>query len=290
MDRVTRSSLGQVFSSCRDGRQLSPTGEAAEATDPVALADGGLSLPFDGVADREVLLERLATLIDEAEEEVALSAPVAVFDHLESHLRAALERGVLVIVLVTDNDDLAASRFEGVASVARLWSKTAPLLATVDYRWGVMAPHGMLTGAGGDGALVLEQRDLAFLLMGSFFGNYWRIATQAYTSEPAPLPATYTNIRQAVFQATLHVQADDDVRVTAEAKPVGVDTYDTVEGRLADVRQSILEPVFESFAIENALILERETDDVEGERITLGGSGAFVEEFRTRSVTFAPLE
>lgn len=319
MDRTTLSThLRLLGLSEQDAKAYITRGEHGESattvltdlatvdeTDTEAITDGGepgpqnvSDQPFEALPDRASTLEQIAALIEGATEEVALSVPAAALDELEEELRDAVDRGVLVVLLVSGDEKLTAARFEGIANVARIWSKEAPLLATIDYQWGVMAPSAILTDTESDGGIVLEHRQLTFVLMGSFFGNYWRLATQVFAADPAPLPRTYTNIRQAVFQASLLLDADTDtdVHVTAEARPVGVEAFDTVEGRLVDVRQSLLEPVRESFAIENALILERcpagddSEDDTEGERITLGGMGAFVEEFRTRSVTLSALE
>lgn len=272
--------------------------ESLETEFGVDTAVSGPQMPFDAVDSRSELLDSLAALIEGATEEVALSIPASVLADLEDELREAVERDVLVALLVSGDEELTADRFEGIASVARVWSRAAPMIGIADYSRGIAASNRMGTGGDADASiaeseygLLLDHRPLAFVLMGSFFGNYWRIATQLFAADPDPLPQTYTNIRRAVFQATLRLEAGTGVRVTAEARPVGDERFDTVEGRLVDVRQSLLEPVHESFAIENALIVEREgPDGAEGERITLGGEGAFVEELQTRSVRLSPLE
>ncbi|WP_276253907.1 TrmB family transcriptional regulator sugar-binding domain-containing protein [Halomontanus rarus] len=272
--------------------------DSLEAEFGVDTAAAGSRLPFDAIDTRSELLDSLAALIEGATEEVALSIPASVLADLEDELRDAVERDVLVDLLVVGDEEVAADQFEGIASVARVWSRAAPVIGIADYTRGIAAANRMVTGGDADVStaeseygILLDSRPLAFVLMGSFFGNYWRIATQLFAADPDPLPRTYTNIRHAVFQATLRLETGADVRVTAEARPVGDEAFDTVEGRLVDVRQSLLEPVHESFAIENALIVEREgSDGREGERITLGGERAFVEELQTRSVRLSPLE
>ncbi|MCU4740192.1 TrmB family transcriptional regulator [Halobacteria archaeon AArc-m2/3/4] len=253
----------------------------------------GSRLPFDVLETRSELLERLAASIEGATEEVALSIPASMLADLEDELRDAVQRDVLVALLVSGDEEFTADRFEEIASVARVWSRRAPVIGVADYGRGVVASNEMGTDSevADEYGILLDYQPFAFVLMGSFFGSYWRIATQLFETEPDPLPRTYTNIRRAVFQATLRLEAGTDVHVTAEARPVGDETFDTVEGRLVDVRQSLLEPVHESFAIENALIVEREdSEGAEGERITLGGEGAFVEELQTRSIRLSALE
>lgn len=287
--------LGTLESSVERDRHGSSTDTALETTD---------SPPFDAIGDRETVFDRIRALIDDASEEVALSIPASVLGVFEDELRAAVDRGVLVELLVGGDDELTETRFEGLSSVARVWSQEPPVLCLADYERAVLAPAEMvgLTGSTSDTpsetdlhAIQITQRQLVFVIMGSFFGNYWRIATQLYAASPDPLPQTYSNIRHAVFQATRLLETGARVRVDAEARPVGVEEFTTVSGELVDVRQSLLEPVHESFAIENALIIERErdgdeeTETAEGERITLGGESAFVEEYKTRSVEFSSL-
>lgn len=242
---------------------------------------------FEVIKTRTTVLKRISELLDRAEEEVTLSIPASLLEEVEDRLRETVERGVLVLLVVSGDETIEADRFDGVASVVRVWAENAPLIVTADRRLGLFAPDEMLvrTNSGKQG-IAIAQAQLVPIIVGSFFGNYWPMASQTYVAEPAELPRTYGGFRHAVLQATLHLEAGNQVRVTAEARPVRTDDYDTVEGLLVGVRQSLLEPTRDTFAVENALIVEID----EGERVTLGGEGAFVEDYETKSVTLSPAE
>lgn len=252
---------------------------------------------FEVIKTRTTIMKRIASLLERADEEVTLSIPASLLEEVEDELRATVDRGVLVILLVTGDDAIPADRFAGVASVVRLWGENAPLIVTADRHLGLFAPNEMLRRSNsGKQGIAISQTQLVPIIVGSFFGNYWPMADQVYVTDPEPLPRTYTDFRHAVLQSTLHLEAGHDVAIQAEARPVRTDDYDTVEGLLVGVRQSLLEPTRDTFAVENALVVERngdrdqddvaEADDI----VTLGGEGAFVEDYETRSVTLERLD
>ncbi len=251
---------------------------------------------FEVIKTRTTILKRITGLLERAEEEVTLSIPAPLLEEVETELRETVDRGVLVILLVTGDDTVAESEFEGVASVVRRWGENAPMIATVDRHLGLFAPNEMLLRSNsGKQGIALSQAQLVPIIVGSFFGNYWPMAEQVYVTDPAPLPETYTDFRHAVLQATLHLEAGHEVAIEAEVRPVRTDDFDTITGQLVGVRQSLLEPTRDTFAVENALIVERNgdqaIDDVTtNEIVTLGGKGAFVEDYETKSVTLELLE
>ncbi len=249
---------------------------------------------FEVIKTRTTILKRIRGLLERAEEEVTLSIPATLLEEFEDELRATVDRGVLVILLVTGDDAIPESRFEGAASVVRRWGENAPMIVTADRHLGLFAPNEMLirSNAGAQG-IALSQAQLVPIIVGSFFGNYWPMAEQVYVTDPAPLPQTYSDFRHAVLQSTLHLEAGDEVAISAEVRPVRTDDYATVVGQLVGVRQSLLQPTRDTFAVENALIVELDggpESDAGEEIVTLGGEGAFVEDYETRSVTLEPLE
>ncbi len=241
---------------------------------------------FEVIKTRVTVVKRIEEFLQRADEEVTLSVPAPLLDEIEGQLRETVERGVLVILLVSGDETIDADRFDGIASIGRVWGENAPLIVTSDRRLGLFAPNEMLVRQTSDKqGIAIAQRQLVPIVVGSFFGNYWPMAEQTYVCEPTPLPETYSCFRHAVLQATLHLEAGTDLRVSARARPVQDDEYDTVEGAVVDVRQSLLEPTRDAFAVENALIVE--TDDG---TVTLGGEGAFVEDYETESLTLDAVE
>ncbi|MFP8889241.1 TrmB family transcriptional regulator [Natrialbaceae archaeon A-CW2] len=241
---------------------------------------------FEVIKTRTTIMKRITQLLERAEEEVTLSVPAALLEEIEDALEATVDRGVMVILLVTGDDSLPESRFSGLASIARSWGENAPLIVTADQHLGLFAPNEMLVRSNsGKQGIAISQAQLVPIIVGSFFGNYWPMAEQVYVTEPDVLPRTYTDFRHGVLQSTLHLEAGHDILVRAEARPVRTDEYATIEGQLVGVRQSLLEPTRDTFAVENALILELESEDDEDTIVTVGGKGAFVEDYEANSVT-----
>jgi sugar-specific transcriptional regulator TrmB len=239
---------------------------------------------FEVVKSRVTVEKRLAQLVGEADEEIALSLPGDMLGQVRDELAAAVDRGVLVLLILTGTESSeidSVDVFEGVASVARVWRERVPMILTVDTTYGLVAPVEMLARSNSDmRAISLAQPQLAPVLSGSFLGNYWPMADQAYAEGPADLPGTFRAFRHAVLQSELHLRKEIDLSAAVEARPVFEDgDFRTLEGEVASVRQSIVAPANNSFPVENTIVLR--TDD---ESVTIGGPGAFVEDYEAREV------
>ncbi|ELZ63087.1 MULTISPECIES: TrmB family transcriptional regulator sugar-binding domain-containing protein [unclassified Haloferax] len=241
---------------------------------------------FEVIKSRVTVLKRIGELVGRAESEITLSLPYDVLDEVEDELRAARERGVLVSLVVSGvepHDDLA---LDGVASLVRVWHELMPTMLTVDSRTGLISPGEMVARSNSESqAIVFAQPHLGPVIVGSFFGNYWPMAAEAYTTDPDPLPATYHNFRHAVLQAALCERAGIDLDVTVTGRMVHTDGPTELHGRVVDIRQGLLEPANNSFPVENAFVVE--TD--EG-TYSIGGQGAFVEDFEADAVEFTAAE
>ncbi|USZ67529.1 TrmB family transcriptional regulator [Halorussus salilacus] len=242
---------------------------------------------FEVIKSRVTVLKRVTALVADAAEEVAVSVP---YDHLPEvadELRSAVDRGVLVLLVVTEvgpDDDLD---LDGLATVARVWEEPMPTMVTVDRTHSLVAPPGMIARSNsGERAIAFTQRQLAPVLVGSFFGNYWPMAEEAYVADPRDLPATYTDFRQAVLQATLRLRSGGDLAATVRGRPVDdADDAEEITGRVVAVRQGLVEPANNSFPVEAALVVETGAS-----RYVVGGEGAFVEDYEAESVVLEPVE
>ncbi|MFC6837928.1 TrmB family transcriptional regulator [Halomarina ordinaria] len=237
---------------------------------------------FEVIKSRVTVLKRIRSLIDDADEEVTLSLPATTLDEVADSLRAAVDRGVLVLLVVADADSERQTALEGVASVARAWGEPMPTMLTTDQRVGLVAPTEMITRSNsGARAIAFTEPRLGPVIVGSFLGNYWPMAQQVYAAEPATLPKTYTNFRHAVFQTTLHLRANTSLRARIRGRRTrGPDSHDEIVGRVVDVRQGLAAPSNNAFPVENTLVVETS----EG-LVTVGGGGAFVEDIEADSVT-----
>lgn len=238
---------------------------------------------FEVIKSRVTVLKRIQRLLSQATEEVTLSVPVTLLSEIEDELRATLDRGVLVLLLVTcENPDVDfPERIAAMASAVRVWRERAPMLLTVDQQRGIVAPNEMLmTSNTAKQAIVVAQQQLVPVFVGSFLGNYWPMADEVCTTEPAPLPQRYDGFRHAVLQAELHCRAGRSLTAQIEARSIDSNDDHEIRGPIVDIRQSLTQPATNSFPVENALVVE--TD--EG-RVSVGGSGAFIEEYEARALT-----
>jgi hypothetical protein len=239
---------------------------------------------FEVVKTQVTVEKRLAQIIEKAEQEITLSLPIGMLDQIEDELAAAIDRGVFVLLVLTGNEgdnsnDVDIS--EDVASVVRVWREHVPMILAVDSTYGLVAPVDMLARTNSDmRAISIAQPQLVPVLSGSFLGNYWPMASEVYHVEARGLPATFRTFREAVLHAELHLREDDWLISSIEARPVFEDgKYRTIEGRVTAVRQDIMKPASNYFPVENSLVVETDDGDV-----TIGGPGAFVEDFEARTV------
>ncbi|WP_277556016.1 TrmB family transcriptional regulator [Halobaculum limi] len=245
--------------------------------------------PFEVVKSRVTVVKRIRRAIEEATMEVALSFPLDRLDEVADDLRAAVDRGVLVLLIVTGVDESVDDRtldLDGVASAARAWSQPMPSMLTVDGRTGVVAPAEMVARSNsGKQAIVFSQQQLGPVIVGSFLGNYWPAAAEVVVADPAPLPASYGDFRHTVFQAELHRRAADGVvaHVTGRLTATGEEV--TLTGEVVAVNQGLVAPANNDFPIQHTLTL-----DVDGDHVTVGGLGAFVEDVEAERVELRPLE
>ncbi len=230
---------------------------------------------FEVMKARATVLKRIRQRIDDAEHEIICAIPEERFDEVAGPLAAAVDRGVLVVLIIEDTDNRTFD-LAGRASVARTWVEPMPTIVTTDLAKGLVAPTEMITRSAGDNqAIAFNQRQLGPVIVGSFFGNYWPNATEAYVAEPHPLPETYSRFRHAVFQATLHKRAGTDLHATVRGRRL--DTAGTelteITGRVVETRQGLIEPPTNDFPVENSLQIE------DGDTVaSVGGPGAFIED------------
>ncbi|WP_273838359.1 TrmB family transcriptional regulator sugar-binding domain-containing protein [Halococcus sp. PRR34] len=236
---------------------------------------------FEVVKSRVTVLKRIAELLGRAEGEVMLAIPYRLLDDVATELRDAIERDVLVVLLVTGTDLDDGPDLDGLASVARVWDQPTPTILTVDRELGLVAPPEMLSRANNaTQAIAFAQEQLGPVIVGSFLGNYFPMASEIYAADPEPLPTTYRDFRHAVLQAALHIRTGSAVRAHVTGRPLHDEDGPTeLDGVVVDIRQSLLEPTNSSFPVENTLIIE--TNDG---TYNAGGQGAFVEDFEASMV------
>ncbi|WP_458188780.1 TrmB family transcriptional regulator [Haladaptatus sp. NG-WS-4] len=244
---------------------------------------------FDIIKSRQTVLKRIRTLIDAADSEVVLSVPATVVPDLRETLTDAVDRDVLVLLLVSGSSmrgtEIMYNQLEGVASAARVWAEDVPVMLSTDITSGLLGLHEILTGSNGDNeAVAVTEQQLAATIAGSFLSNYWPMAEEVFVTDPATLPLTYRNFRHTVLQAVLHRRAGNRIRARIDARN-GVEQDETITGEVVDVNQALVLPPTNSFPIENSLIVRTDAGEV-----SVGGPGSFIEDYEAREVTLLEAE
>lgn len=238
---------------------------------------------FDVVKSRTTMLKRIGSFVSEADHEITLSISSDQLPEIRDELRAAVDRGVLTMLLVNDAsaDGLEPQTFEGTATLVRAWDEVTPLTLTVDQQYGIVAPVEMAARSNTNRrAITFAQRDIAPVLTGSFFGNYWPMADEVYVARPRSLPAEYGSFRHAVLDATLSRREDRAIGVEAAVNPCQHDAdRQSIAGTVTGTRQGLVKPTTNDVPIENALVVD--TDDGE---VSVGGPGALLEDFEANDV------
>jgi len=241
---------------------------------------------FKVIKSRQTVLKHVRELLAAASEESFVALPVAAVEGVERALIDAVERDVAVMVLATGPGELSVD-LPAATTVARRWSEPTPFVVTADATSGLVGERTMFSGRHSDDqeAVSLTQTQIVGSLFGSFFGSFWPMGEEVHVTEPCALPREFGMMRPVVVHATQHLRAGNDVRVVADVEATDDGASGTVEGRLVDTRQGLVSPTTNSFPVENSLVV----DTADGE-ISLGGEGAFVEDYRAVSTTLEPAE
>jgi len=246
---------------------------------------------FEVIKARETAVKRMRTMIEGADEELALSLSAEILPDVADALRDAVARDVLALLLL-HGTERADPDLAGVANVVRR-VEWAPTFLAVDRNTSLVVPPNLLSWDRSEGrAIAFTQNEVAPIVVGSFLGNYWSMGTELLVRRPLRPPETYGSFRRGVLDATLHLHRGRTVEATFDAAPVdevegdAVGTADLrrVTGRVVAVRQGLVAPTNNAFGVENALVI----DDGDG-RVSVGGEGALLEQYMAEAVTLRPV-
>jgi len=228
------------------------------------------------------VLKHLKRDMEAAEQEMLVSVPEHVVPEIEDDLRAALDRGVFVLLIVGEVDDMeaAADRFDGLGNAVRCWDEEMAYAYAADDERAMIGSPDVFDGAYfQEGVVWVSEWGLSGAVVATFLAAYWPFPVEVSLADPADLPATFDWIRAATFTARRHRMAGTEIR--AEVDTV---SGEQISGRVAEVRQSLIEPSTNEFTLENNLIVETGAGTV-----SVGGPGGYLEDYRLDSVTLRKL-
>ncbi|MFW6436265.1 MAG: TrmB family transcriptional regulator [Halococcoides sp.] len=228
------------------------------------------------------VMARATDIIAEADTWAIVVLPPDLVDRFASDLRAAVERGVLVI-LITE----AAETDQPLDELATIVRTRDGPHGFQDFGIGADKVRSLMVSSAdmGDGhryspALYVNDDTIAVRTNDSLFGIEYRLSEEYLVPDPATLPATPDSFREATLQAGLHRRVGTPLMARVEGRSLADGRRHPIEGRVVEVRQGLIEPFNQSFLGERTIVLE--TDDG---RVSVGGPPATLEDYAAESVT-----
>jgi hypothetical protein len=231
---------------------------------------------------QSAVVDAIRALIDSAEDSLTVAVPESSLPTFAPQLRAAIERDVLVLLLV-HGDATAPTPADGdVATAVRtIASDVAPLLVTADIQRGLTGHYRLLTDSRAEyQATEFDNENLARDEFTMFLGSHWLMGTERYVASVCEFPRTFAAFQFAVLMAALALRAGIPITARARVRSTTDRTETTISGRVINVRQSIVYPASSKNPAERSLTVE--TDDGP---VTVGGAGATKEDYECREIT-----
>jgi HTH-type transcriptional regulator, sugar sensing transcriptional regulator len=218
---------------------------------------------------RSTLIKRIQQIVQTANEQVTIAIPPSLIPSLEEHLSEAIDRNVLVLLLLLNEtvETITAQDIdiEGLAHAVRVHRREMAIQVAVDNNFGLIAPHDLLFNEGNmTQALAIGDPHLEPVISAAFFGEQWAFSDEIHVSSPDVLPNTYLSFRLAVVQAALHSKQGKDIYAKVKAYPKTDQNRsqppEIVEGEVIEVNQRMIEPEIQ-LPIAN-LVLKTESSEV----------------------------
>ncbi|RQG86910.1 hypothetical protein EA462_14720 [Natrarchaeobius halalkaliphilus] len=239
---------------------------------------------YENVYSRERALSELREQIHESREIVALAAPIELIPQIEDVLTEAVDRGVLVLLLLA-SDDLSyeeAAQRAFPATIVRYWEPQGVNVtsAMVDYHSGLVT-ISQLHDSDADVGRTLIYADEFFgnMQLTSLVVNFWRRGDEIYADDPLPLPHTYDSFFYAIIDAAKRLRDRHDLYATVSVVGGHPEYGEVIGGPVINVRQNIVFPMTNSFPAENNMFVESNHGTV-----SVGGPSGTVEDIGASAV------
>jgi len=235
---------------------------------------------------RSAVIRRIRTMVSSAEDRIVISLPSEVVTTLGEDLRSAVDDGVTVLLLLFGGHggdrDIPDVSLSGLGDVVRFSETEVPVLAAVDRKAGLVSRRGALTQPTSQvNAIFFGKPYLERIVFSALMNTFWIMADEVYTTDPDDLPHTYTYIRKAVINAALHRRAGREVRAEVEVRTDSDgERTEHLSGDVVALKQRLVEPTSDANPGQCSIHL---WDGTEKRRV--GGSDAYMEEYRAYSIT-----
>lgn len=245
---------------------------------------------YENFDDREEVIERFRTSIENAESELSLSISALLLPEIAPEIRDALSRGVVVLLLVGDSRDGSGppERASELGTVVRYWDIVGNLLTKciADYKHGIVANQPAIDpDADGGRAFGFADEFLGYQFFSALLSTDWSNGQQVHVTDPRPLPAEYDNYFRAIIDASQYLNEGRKLHLEADVVRNEDMAETTIDGQLVNVRQNIVYPATNTFPTENNFYVRTDRG-----RESLGGPGASVEDYRFNRIRLYELD
>lgn len=234
----------------------------------------------------ETVMQRAASLIRDAENEVQLAVTPTQYEELKPALGEALSNDVIVkATLHTDPDTTVDDvAFEGFVTEARHRTLPTPFVVLIDRTGTCFAPHSHSLNQYG---VLADDYTLTYVFHWYFQTCLWEVWNEVFSARPTNPPFVYADLRRCVRD--LEPFLADGVRVRARIEGFYTQTGDAgkLVGEIVDVNyagagQTEGSPPLSQLAGQVCLTVRTEDG---GELYTVGDWGAVLEDVEATRIT-----
>jgi hypothetical protein len=249
-------------------------------------------MELEQVSTHERFLSDFDDLLSTGTNEIILGCPPEHISKVRDGLRTIYqEREAFVMLCVyTDPETASEIEYDDIATLVRAWDVPANTVMHVDQRRGILAPPSIVHNEESEAvAFTYDTQMLYNMGFPQFLSQQWDMGQEVYVSDARGLPYECGSLRDAAVNATLHLRQDNTVGFEADVRPAPAepeDPWGDIEGRIVTTRQSFIHPATNTFFGETGLIGR---NDDEG-RVTMGGVGAYAEDYETQNVRLTPAD
>jgi sugar-specific transcriptional regulator TrmB len=194
------------------------------------------------VKSRSTIRRYFEEVIGSAEYELTLSLTPDLLETFEEELAAAADRGVnaeLVLSPATETPTAVEFDYERLASAVRgRRGRTTPLMAVADGEYAIYASREAIQQGPDQYAVIFNQSNLGFLLLGFFGTVLWTTADLVLIEEydeSSAYPRNYASVRRCIKDIR---NTEGPLYVTIEGRDVLTGDQRTVRGEVVDTRFS----------------------------------------------------
>lgn len=246
-------------------------------------------MKVDQLTTNDALVRSAREQLESANSEVLIATQPKMLERIEDSLEQCYQSGTFIaLCLYSDPEAAAEYDYETTATLVRAWEQELDTMVSVDHERGVV---GQLLEPDEEEDVVGLEYDterLYGMAMLQFMSQQWDNGEEVYVTPARDLPYECANLRDAALNATLHLREENKIGFDADVREAPAeedDTWESLQGQLTATRQSFVDPSTNSFFGEIGLI--GYTDDG---RVTMGGTGAYFEDYEARNITLTSLE